>query len=227
MVATTRTVFDRQLTKGQDNVLRLSELVATQVSDATRALQQRNVALAQRVSDNDTLVNHLRFDIEESSYTLLALQQPNSRDMRRIVSTVNVVTNLERMGDHAAGIARLALRIQNAVCVLTVPEFDEMAQKANANLQDAMTALVTNDEILARATIQRDADIDALHQKVYTRLMHEMSTNAEAIECATMLLWVSHNLERYADRVSNICQQILYVVTGQLREHHTHDAVAV
>jgi phosphate transport system protein len=218
MVATTRSVFDRQLSDLQDNVLYLSELVIAQVLQAIQALQTYDMEAARRVDGFDATINRLRYELEEDCYTLLALQQPNSRDMRRIVSTVSIVTNLERMGDHAAGIARLALRMETTPCNIRVPEFDEMATMAVASLRDAMTAMTAWDKVLARAVIDRDADIDRLHKQVYDHLIKMMTENTSTIECASMMLWVSHNLERYADRISNICERILYLITGNLRE---------
>jgi phosphate transport system protein len=126
------------------------------------------------------------------------------------------VTNLERMGDHAAGIARLVLRMDGLACYIPVAEFDKMADIAVANLRDAMTALATEDRIMARAVVSRDADVDDLHREVYDRLIKRMAEDTSSVECATMMLWVSHNLERYADRISNICERINYLVTGEL-----------
>ncbi len=224
MVATTRSAFDRQLSDLQDNVLYLSELVATQVLQAIQALQTHDMEAARRVDGLDATINRLRYELEENCYTLLALQQPNSRDMRRIVSTISIVTNLERMGDHAAGIARLALRMETTPCNIHVPEFDEMAALAAASLRDAMTAMTAWDKVLARAVIDRDANIDRLHQQVYDHLIKMMTKHPSRIECATMMLWVSHNLERYADRISNICERIVYLITGQLHEPR-HDTM--
>src|SRR5689334_2670301 len=133
MVATTRTVFDRQLDSLRDNTLQIAEMVATQVEQATHAFQKRDTAAAARVAEFDATINRMRYNVEEQSYTLLALQQPNARDMRRIVATVSVVTNLERMGDHAAGIARLALRLGDKTKPIFVPEFTQMANMAVAN----------------------------------------------------------------------------------------------
>jgi phosphate transport system protein len=218
MVATPRSGFDKKLSELQDNVLYLSELVVTQVLQAVQALQTYDMDAARRINSFDETINRLRYELEETCYTLLALQQPNSRDMRRIVSTVSIVTNLERMGDHAAGIARLALRMETAPCNIRVPEFDEMAAMAVASLRDAMTALTTWDKALAQAVIDRDADIDRLHKRVYDHLIKTMTKDTSTIKCATTMLWVSHNLERYADRISNICERILYLITGNLRE---------
>lgn len=218
MVATTRTVFDKQLATLQNNTLQIAEMVSTQIQQATRSFQKHDLALARRVDEFDATINHLRYDVEEQSYTLLALQQPAARDMRRIVATVSVVTNLERMGDHAAGIARLALRIGDEPNMELAPEFIEMTDIAVANLNDAMTALVNEDAALARSVVSRDDQIDQMHETVYQRLIQSMTNDPSTVECATMMMWVSHNLERYSDRISNISERIIYFVTGDLRE---------
>ena len=218
MVATTRTTFDRQLNDLQSNVLHISDLVAGQIIDAIAALQNNDVEAAEHVSAFDKTINRLRYETEEQCYTLLALQQPNASDMRRIVATVSVVTNLERMGDHAAGIARLVVRMKEKPITLHIEEFNDMARIAAGNLRDAMNAMVMGDKVMARATVGRDAQIDQLHKTVYDRLISLMREKPECIERATMLLWVSHNLERYADRISNICERIIYVLTGELHE---------
>ncbi len=201
MVATTRSVFDKQLDGLRDNTLQIAEMVATQIEQATRAFQKHDMAIAQRVAEFDATINRLRYNVEEQSYTLLALQQPNARDMRRIVTTVSVVTNLERMGDHAAGIARLALRLGDHPKPIFVQEFTEMAEMAVENLKDAMSALNYEDAVLARRVVSRDDQVDQLHEAVYKRLIETMTNNPSTVECATMMLWVSHNLERYSDRM--------------------------
>ncbi len=221
MVATTRSVFDKQLCELRDDTLRIAEMVATQGEQAVYALQKRDMAAAHRVDEFDATINRLRYNVEEQSYTLLALQQPAARDMRRIVATVSVVTNLERMGDHAAGIARLALRMDGLPNMIRVPEFDEMVNLSVATLNDAMKAMTFEDALLARSLVNNDDQVDQLHETVYNRLIQTMTTDPSTVECATMLLWVSHNLERYSDRVSNICERIIYFVTGDLHEPRT------
>ena len=216
MVATNRATFDKQLNELNSQVLQVAELVEVQAEQAICALQKHDLEVAHRVNEFDKTINQKRYEIEERCYTLLALQQPNSRDMRRIVANVSVVTNLERMGDHAAGIARLVLRLPETIS--EVPEFGEMMKVANANLRDAMIGFAHNDTDLVREVVRRDAQIDALHKKVYDRLIKLMIADPTQIECATMLLWVSHNIERYADRISNICERIIYMVTGNLHE---------
>src|SRR5260370_35555231 len=145
MVATTRTVFDHQLSELQFKTIQLSELVAGQAEQALSALERRDMDLARSVDKFDANINQQRYDLEEKCYTLLALQQPNSRDMRRIVATVSVVTNLERMGDHVAGIARLTLRMDGKPAFLFVPDIKTMQEQDYANIVVALRALAEVD----------------------------------------------------------------------------------
>jgi phosphate transport system protein len=219
MVTSTRSLFDKQLYHLQADIQQIAELVEVQINEATKALLNFDLDIARRVDLSDKTINQKRYDVEEQCYTLLALQQPNSHDMRRIVASVSVVTNLERMGDHAAGIARLILRMGAKMPAgLDVHEFVEMAQLSARNLNDAMRAFIDEDVESARQIIERDDEIDNRHDQIYSRLVQSMSDEQSFIECATMLLWVSHNYERYADRISNICERIVYMVTGNLHE---------
>ncbi|HRE47274.1 MAG TPA: phosphate signaling complex protein PhoU [Aggregatilineales bacterium] len=222
-MTTVRTAFDRQLKMLETDLLRLAELVETQLVEAIKALYTMDMIIAQRVHEFDAALNTLRYEIEERSYTLLALQQPNSGDMRRIVGAVSIATNLERMGDHAAGIARLVLRMNPEAVVINIPEFKDMTTLATTNLRSAMLALGNHDAPLARQIVRSDNAIDALHEHVYAMLIKTMIDNPTTVEMATMLLWVSHNVERFADRVCNICERIIYVVTGNLFEPRTDD----
>jgi phosphate transport system protein len=206
-----RSAFDRQLRMLENDVLRAAELVETQLVDAVNALQRQNIRAAQRVEAFDVTINRLR-------YALLALQQPNAGDMRRIVAAVSIATNLERMGDYAAGIARLVMRMTNAPTTVHVAAFDEMARLATENLRDVMNALSTGDVALARRVVRRDEEIDQRHKAVYDQLIQTMIDDTSTVEQATMLLWVSHNIERFADRICNICERVVYMVTGDLHE---------
>jgi phosphate transport system protein len=213
-----RSAFDRQLRMLENDVLRAAELVETQLVDAVNALQRQNIRAAQRVEAFDVTINRLRYEIEEQAYALLALQQPNAGDMRRIVAAVSIATNLERMGDYAAGIARLVMRMTNAPTTVHVAAFDEMARLATENLRDVMNALSTGDVALARRVVRRDEEIDQRHKAVYDQLIQTMIDDTSTVEQATMLLWVSHNIERFADRICNICERVVYMVTGDLHE---------
>jgi phosphate transport system protein len=214
-------MFDRELKTLNGDLLRLGELVETQLVEAVLALQNRDTAMAHRVVEFDTTINQMRYDIEEHCYTLLALQQPNATDLRRIVAGVSIATNLERMGDHAAGIGRLTLRLAELPAAIHIPMFTEMAKLAADNLAQTMVALDGFNADLARQVVAQDAKIDEVHKRIYDYLIKTMTDNPATVEYATLLLWVSHDVERFADRVCNICERIVYTVTGNLHEPRT------
>lgn len=220
-MVTTRSMFDRELKTLNGDLLRLGELVETQLVEAVLALQNRDTAMARRVVEFDATINQMRYDIEEHCYTLLALQQPNATDLRRIVAGVSIATNLERMGDHAAGIGRLTLRLAELPAAIHIPMFTEMAKLAADNLAQTMVALDGFNADLARQVVAQDAKIDEVHKRIYDYLIKTMTDNPATIEYATLLLWVSHDIERFADRVCNICERIVYTVTGNLHEPRT------
>lgn len=213
-----RTAFDRQLRELDADLLRLAGWVETQLNDALASLYKFDLDMAHKVDRFDAELNRLRYDIEERCYALLALQQPVSSDMRRIVAAVSIATNLERMGDHAAGIARLVLRMSPQTKMINIPTFQDMAKLANENLSKVMGALHEHDTALSRTVVKADDDIDRMHKEVYDMLLKTMIDDPQTVEAATMLLWVSHNIERFGDRILNINERIVYMITGNLFE---------
>ena len=213
---TNRLTFDRQLGTLRDQVLQMSEVVEQAILFSSRALQQHDLELAQRVSDFDSQINTKRFIIEEQAYQLLALQQPNAKDMRQIVAGVSVVTNLERIGDHCAGIARLVIRMGVQPKIPVPAEFEMMSAIGQWLTRNAMTAFATSDEALAQTVIARDGEIDGIHNQVHKSLIAKMTSDPAAIETGTLLLWVSHNFERIGDRATNIARRVAYLVKGDL-----------
>ena len=220
MVNSTRQIFDQQLESLQYDILSLAEMVESQLVEAMKALRKRDVTIATRVRAYDKRVNVKRYKIEERAYTLLALQQPLAHDMRRIVAAVSIVTNLERMGDHAAGIAHIVQDFKGAKATVEIPEFDEMVEIAIADLRDAMRALETGDAVLAREVIRRDEQVDKLYHQVYVKMLSMIAQDPTLVEEATNLLRAAHDLERFSDRVGNICERISYVITGVLYEEY-------
>src|SRR5258708_36386237 len=210
MVNSTRQIFDQQLESLQYDILSLAEMVESQLVEAMKALRKRDVTIATRVRAYDKRVNVKRYKIEERAYTLLALQQPLAHDMRRIVAAVSIVTNLERMGDHAAGIAHIVQDFKGAKATVEIPEFDEMVEIAIADLRDAMRALETGDAVLAREVIRRDEQVDKLYHQVYVKMLSMIAQNPTLVEEATNLLRPAHDLERFSYRVGNICERISY-----------------
>jgi phosphate transport system protein len=201
-----------------DDLLRLSSMAEQAIQNSMRALSERNAALASVVDSQDTTLNELRYAVEENCYRLIATQAPNSTDLRTIVGAVSVATNLERIGDHAAGIARLTLRMVDLPLLKPLVDLPEMADIARDMVRDAVRAFSDRDAVLAEAVVKRDRTVDMLHHQVYHDLISYMTRDVNTIERATYLLWVSHNLERIGDRACNISERALYVVTGELKE---------
>jgi phosphate transport system protein len=216
----TRAVFDRSLTEIRDELLRLASMADKSISDSLKALLERSGDLARQVSVNDAALNEVRYSIEEKCYVLIATQQPNATDLREVVGAVSVATNLERIGDHAAGIARLTLRMIDQALVKPLVDIPQMAEIAREMVKGSVDAFLTRDVALAEKIVQRDKDVDLLHERVYHDLIGVMVKDKTTVERATFLLWVSHNLERIGDRSTNICERAIYAATGNLMEFH-------
>src|SRR5258706_10653437 len=214
----TRVVLDKSLEGIRDALLRLSSMATRSISDCMKALIDRNADLARQVSANDAALNEVRYTIEENCYTLIATQQPNATDLRMIVGAVSVATNLERIGDHAAGVARLTLRMADQPLLKPLVDIPQMAEMGREMVKGAVDAFLRHDAVLAEQIVRRDRDIDRLHDQVYKELLGFMTRDPNTVERATYLLWVSHNLERIGDRSMNICERAIYVATGELKE---------
>jgi phosphate transport system protein len=222
MVAYSRVAFDRQLDDVQFKVLQLSEIVAGAIRSSMDALKRRDTARAELIDAADARINALRFHIEEEIYALVALQQPNSRDMRFLMACVSMATDLERMGDYAAGMCRLVIRMQDKPDIEIPAELGQMVNIGLTMLEQAMTALETRDQTGVLLIADEETSVDTLYRQSYEKLLHHMSADAHNIEVATFLLWIAHNLERIADRVTNISERIVYALTGELKEYPRH-----
>ena len=214
----TRVVFERSLADIRDDLLRLSSMVDRSIADGIKALTDRNADLARYVSANDATLNTVRWNIEEHCYMLIATQQPNATDLRDVVGAVSVATNLERIGDHAAGIARLTLRMIDQPLLKQLVDIPQMAEIGREMVKGSVDAFIEHDAALAERIVGRDNDVDLLHEQVYRELIGFMTKDTATIERATFLLWVSHNLERIGDRAMNICERAVYAATGELKE---------
>jgi phosphate transport system protein len=213
-----RSIFDRSLIGVIDDLWRLTSMTDQAINSSMKALAERDANLASQVSANDVALNEIRYTIEENCYRMIATQAPNSTDLRVIVGAVSVATNLERIGDHAAGIARLTLRMIDQPLLKPLVDLPEMALIAREMIRDSVKAFSEHDAVLAEAVVKRDDSIDMLHKQVYDDLLAFMTKDTNTIERATFLLWVSHNLERIGDRACNICERAIYVATGELKE---------
>ena len=219
----TRQTFDRELQRLQDEVLALGSRVEEALIQSVRQLKQRDFSASRRLIADDRAINERRFAIEEDVMTLIATQQPMAGDMRLLAAILEIVTELERMADYAKGIARINLLIGEQPLVKPLIDLPVMAEKARDMLHQALEAFVQRDVEQARAIAQRDDEIDALYNQVYRELLSYIMEDAHVIEQANSLLWVAHNLERTADRVINICERVVFTVTGELAELDTDD----
>lgn len=213
-----RLLFERSLVSITDNLLRLASMADQAIGSAMRALVERNGSLAAQVSANDANLNALRYDIEEDCYGVIATQHPTASDLRVIVGAVSVATNLERIGDHAAGIARLSLRIIDTPYPKPLVDIPQMAVIGREMVKSSVEAFLKRNVALAEAVIQRDYDVGVLQSHAYAELVSLMTESPHIIERATFLLWVAHHLERIGDRATNICERAIYVATGVLKE---------
>jgi len=213
-----RSGFHRELERLQDEVLVLGSMVEKAVTRSVDALRARDTNAARALRAEDVLINRKRFEIEEAALLQIATQQPMASDLRRLAAILHIVTDLERMGDYAAGIAQICVEIGDEPHIKPLIDIPRMAEKAVSMLRRSLDAFVERDVAAAEAIAAEDDEVDALYQQVYRELLSIMLANPRTIDQATHLLWVAHNLERVADRVQNICERVIFVVTGRMHE---------
>ncbi|MDP6509743.1 MAG: phosphate signaling complex protein PhoU [Dehalococcoidia bacterium] len=218
---TTRATLERHLSEIQSDMLVMGSMVGKAITRSAEALKQRDVVVAQKVIEEDIAVNRKRFDIEEKCVRLLATQQPMAGDLRTLVAVLSMIIDLERIGDHAEGIAKITLMNGDEPPLKPLIDIPRMAQRAMDMLDQSLEAFVGRNEHLARQVIHLDDEVDGLYDKVFRELVSYMVEDPRSITRATRLLWVAHNLERIADRVTNICERVVFLITGKMEELDT------
>ncbi|HEY5504275.1 MAG TPA: phosphate signaling complex protein PhoU [Sedimentisphaerales bacterium] len=213
-----RNDFDRHLQTLQEELLTLGSMVEEAISRSTDALVNRNLTLARKVIAGDLEINQKRYDIEEMCVELIATQQPMAGDLRIIIAVLNMIVDLERIGDHAEGNAKIAIMIGDEPPLKPYIDIPRMAQKTEEMLRGALDAFVKRDVDAARKIIAQDDVVDNLYDQVFRELLTYMAADPQTINRATRLIWVAHNLERSADRVTNICERTIFVITGKVEE---------
>ncbi len=214
----TRELFDKKLREMQDDVLIMGSMVEKAVQRSMEALRSRDEARSNAVIEEDRAINAKRYEIEEKCIHTIALQQPMAADLRVLVAVLFIATELERMADHAEGIARINLMLGDEPLPPILGDIGEMADKAADMLRRSLTAFVERDDRSARLICDEDDQIDALYDSSYHTLIQEMIRTPSDVQRITYLIWTCHNLERIADRVTNICERVIFMVTGQLEE---------
>jgi phosphate transport system protein len=218
-----REAFDHRIQQLLDEILVLGSMVEQALLKSVDALKNQDQALAQRIYDGDDRVNSKRFDIENTTLVLIATQQPMARDLRILASTLDVATELERIGDYAKGNAKICMLMGREKPVKPLVDIPYMAQLISSMLHRALTAFVEANAETARQIPSEDDLIDGLYNQVFRELVTYMIADPSIIDRANYLLWAAHNLERAADRVTNICERTIYIATGIMQEIKVSD----
>ncbi len=214
----TRSTFERQLSEIEEDMLVLAGMVERAIERSIESLRNRDIELARVVIVEDMDLNRKRYETEEKCLELLATQQPIARDLRRILAILYIIVDLERMGDHAEGIAKIAIMLSDEAPLKPYIDIPRMAEIAIDMLRRSIEAFKHRDVELARRICDDDDQVDALYDQVYRELLLYMLADPKTIERATHITWIAHNLERIADRVTNICERVVYMVDGTIEE---------
>ena len=213
-----RTMFHKRLREIQDDVLAMGSMTEKATSRSIEALKTRDLDMARRIITDDLAINQKRFEIEDKCIELIATQQPMASDLRAIICVLNIITEIERIADHAEGIAKIVIMIGDEPPLKPLIDIPRMAEKANEMLHRSLDAFIDRDAGAARQITTEDDEVDNLYNQVFRELLSFMIEDPRTITRATRLIWVAHNLERSADRVTNICERVIYLVTGKMEE---------
>jgi phosphate transport system protein len=213
-----RAMLDRELVGINDRMLRIGALVDAAIERSIQSLANRDTALAHQVDADDARINALRFEIEEACLALIARQQPAASDLRAVLAAFSIVTDLERMGDHAAGIARTVLHMGDEPLLKPLVDLPRMAETCREMLRLALQAYVQRDAEKARPIVGMDDTVDALYTQIFRELLSFMVEDPRTTSRGLYLIFAAHNLERIGDRVTNIVERILFMTSGEMRE---------
>lgn len=214
----TRKLFDADIQKLKDDILAFGSMIEQNLIDAVDALKTQDLPRSEKIIEFDRSINKKRFELEQDIMILIATQQPMAKDLRILSSCLEVISELERMGDYAKGIAVINIRMGNEPLLKPLVHIPRMAQKGVSMSHRALAAFVNEDVETAMAIPAEDDEVDELYLQIYRELITFILSEPKNIEKANFLLWVAHNLERYADRVTNICERTAFIVDGKLFE---------
>jgi phosphate transport system protein len=213
-----RTTFHKKLREIQDEVLVMGSMVGKAITSSVTALKERDLDQAHQIISDDLKVNQKRFEIEERCIELIATQQPMASDLRSIIAILNITTEIERIGDYAVGIARIVILIGDEPPLKPLIDVPRMADQTVDMLRRSLDAFINRDAEAVKKIAVEDDLVDNLYDQVFRELLVFMAEDPRTITRATRLIWVAHNLERAADRVTNICERVVFMVTGKMEE---------
>ena len=213
-----RVDLDRQLAHLQEEIALMANVVDKAIYRAVEALKDRDLAESQSVIDGDDYIDQKRYEVEELCVDLIATQQPMAGDLRAIIAMLHIAVELERMGDYAEGIAKISLLMGDEPPLKPLIDIPRMANKATEMLRNSMDSLVERDLAKAEQVLDDDDEVDDLYDQVYRELLLFMIQDPRSIQRATYLLWAAHDLERIADRATNIAERVMFLITGRIRK---------
>ena len=213
-----RKAFNQELQDLEERLQEMGRMVEEALMVSVDALKRRDLEMARQIIDADHAVNDARFAIEHETLVLIARQQPMAVDLRTLAAVLGIATELERIGDYAKGISRITIKMGIEPFVKPLIDIPRMAEKARHMLHRALQAFIERDVELARAIPMEDDEMDALYDQVYRELTTYIVSDPTLVDPASFLIWVAHNLERAADRVMNICERVIFTVTGEVVE---------
>ena len=220
-----REKFEHDLHRLQDEILELGAMAERAIGESVKTLKDRDIDRARGIIEADRHINEKRYAIENEALTLIATQQPMAGDLRTLAAILEIASELERMADYAKGIANIAVMIAAEPLVKPLMDVPRMAAKACDMLHRSLEAFIRQDVEAARAIPKEDTEVDRLYEQIYRELVTYIIADPRAIEQANKLTWVAHNLERVADRVGNICERIVFSITGHGEELDTPPAL--
>ncbi len=220
----TRQTFDQELQRLLDEIMVMGSMVDKAILEAVEALKTRDFEKSESLIVGDRVVNEKRYAIESDALTLIATQQPMAGDLRMIAAVLEIATELERIGDYAKGISRINVLIGAQPLLKPLVDIPRMAELGMGMLRRALDAFVRRDADTARAIPREDDEVDDLYNQIYRELLVFILEDTRTIEQANYLLWAAHNLERAADRVTNICERVVFTVTGRMQELDEDDS---
>jgi phosphate transport system protein len=214
----TRDLFNAELRQLQDDVLVLGSMAEKAILDAMESLRDGDGAWSRKIIEEDKRINAKRFEIEDRCIFVIASQQPMATDLRSLASILYIITDLERIADHAEGIAKINLMLSDEPLPRRLGYIPAMADRAVTMLRDSLKAYIEHDIDNARRICDADDEVDRLQDSVYDESIKAMIADPATIQRNTYLIWCAHNLERIADRCTNICERVVYLVTGRMEE---------
>lgn len=214
----TRVEYLHELQELRDDVVAMASMTDKAIARSVDALKRQDVSLAREVMNADRYINNHRWQTEERALHLIATQAPMAGDLRTISAAIHITTDLERMADHAAGIGKIVIQTSNEAALKPLVDIPRMSEIAREMLSASVSAYIDGNVEEAKAVALRDDEVDALYDQVYRELLTYMMADPATINRATHLLWACHNVERIADRVTNICEWVIFAVNGSLEE---------